>query len=1587
MDDLTPDHFEEALADQIDDAVPSRGYSMLPVVGLGGSTGGMEALRTLLETTPPDTGVAFVVVLHMSAAHEAALAQELQRATSMRVVPVSVRERITPNTVYVAAPGKALRTRGKFLEVADIPPGHGRHVAVDYFFRALADTHGPHAVAVVMSGVDGDGAIGVKRIKERGGLTVAQEPEEASHNGMVQSAIATGMIDWVLPVREIGARIRGYLRMETRLRLPPEILPPDSADDPGGMGRDAVQAAARGARGAGGPAVSVEPADEAAFREVLGFVRSRTGRDFVDYKRATVLRRIGRRMQVNSVDNLAAYLDCLRTRPGEAGALLQDMLISVTNFFRDSECFHALEGIVHDLFRNKSASDTVRVWVVACATGEEAYSLAMLLSEHARTMESPPSIQIFATDIDEDAIRIARDGLYPSAVEADVSQERLRRFFVREPRGYRVRRDLREMVLFAVHDVLTDSPFSRVDLATCRNLLIYLNRDAQARVFDTLHFSLVNGGRLFLGASETVEENSPLFALIDRKHRLYAQRHVARAVLPIPAGRSSAAIALDLKRSGPVIPTLAVAHALRQSGQPPQSDGRPMTWTEVHLKLLDRLAPPTILVDAEHEMLHISPGATQFLHFSGGEPSRNVLRAIVPDLRAELQTALYHVGDKRMPVEVAPVPVRLGDEQAEVSLKVQPVDDFGGGLLVTLQREAQPRKQPKLLVARVDAEPISQHLEREVARLKAQLRETVEQYETSTEELKASNEELHAMNEELHSATEELETSREELQSINEELTTVNHELKSKVEDLGHANSDMQNLMDATAIATVFLDREFRVTRFTPSAVAVFKLIATDVGRPLSDLTTPLDYSQLTSDLRSVLLTLQPSEREVGDDAGRWYLARVRPYRTIEDHIAGVVLTFVDITERKEAQESLRQSQERFSAIVNQASVGVAQARLDGTLTFTNTCYCRLMGYDERELAGTDALELVHGADRQAARLLFERLAEHGEAFQTECRNLRRDGSFIWLHKSVTVLTDAEGRPGSALIVCSDISERKFAEDALRESEERFRLVLENAVDYAIFSMDLERRVKSWNTGAERLLGYSEAEILGRLGDIIFTDEDRAAGAPQEEAAIALAQGRAADDRLHQCKDGSRFWASGALMPMHNGEGAVIGMVKVLRDQSEQRAAEEEVEQSRAELLDALRANESARKALVAADAAKDRFLAVLSHELRNPLASISGAAELLAPESLPAQDQARAARVIRRQSTAMKVLLGDLLDVSSLRRGRLVLRRDRVSAQNIADAAVEATRPLIERAGHVLRVHVAPQQDIWLDADPIRLAQVVSNLLSNAAKYTPDGGHLTLEVSSDKGEAVFEVTDDGIGMDPHTVEAMFEMFTQSEHAHARAAGGLGIGLALVRSIVELHGGTVRGQSDGQGRGSRFTVRIPQPGPRASAGPALAPAAAAAPESAPEPAAVSAPTPAPALPIAADATGADGARRVLLADDNVDAVWGMARMLALAGFTVETAHNGTDALAIAERFRPEAVVLDIGMPDIDGHEVARRIRAQPWGGGMYLVAATGWGQPDDKRAALEAGFDEHLVKPVAAADVQRLLRTRGRTDGEPSAAP
>ena len=995
-----PDRAEqEAGVGATSQAVPERS-SQLPIVGLGGSAGAIPALVRFLEQVPEAPGMAFVVLIHLDPAQESRLAEVLQPHTRMRVVRVVGTTRVEPDTVYVLPPAKSLRMMDDHLQLADLLDMRSSRYAVDLFFRTLADTHGPHGVAVVLSGADGDGAIGVKRIKERGGLTIAQDPDEAEHPSMPSAAIGTGMIDWVLPAFDMARRIVEYVRLESRVALPSEH-------------REFAPKAASDAQ------------LEAELREVLSYVRTRTGRDFINYKRATILRRIGRRMQVNGVSELSDYLECLRGRPGEIGALLQDLLISVTNFFRDADCFDALAARIPQLFSGKSSSDTVRVWVTACATGEEAYTIAILLAEHARTLDAPPTVQIFATDLDQEAIQVARDGVYPTTIEADLSEDRLRRFFTKEQRGYRVRRELREQVMFAEHDLLKDSPFSRLDLISCRNLLIYLNREAQQRVFDTAHFALLPTGLMFLGASETVDDGSPLFLVLDKKTRLYAPRPVPRASLPVPVGQSAIARALQAQESlrpSAVVVDSAFSVEAAASRSPIDPNGRPVSWAELHFKLLEAIAPPSLLVNSEHDILHLSPSAGRFLQYGGGEPSRNLLHAIHPSLRIELRAALYHAAQSGERAEVGALPVDFGGGTSMIRMTVTPAGEVSHGLLLLAIESVRPDVEATFPPHRDGqaADPLAHLLDRELERLKTHLRDTVEQYEASTEELKASNEELQAMNEELRSATEELETSREELQSINEELTTVNQELKGKVDELGHSNSDMQNLMDATDIATLFLDREIRITRYTPSAVALFNLIPTDVGRPLSHLANKLDYPTLDDDARRVLQGLIPIEREVRDAQGHWYLLRLLPYRTVEDRIAGIVLTLVDITERKGSQEALKLSEQRFDAIAEKAVVGVVQTTFDGRITFANHFYHQVLGYADGALAGLSVFDRVHPDDRHALRERFSGLRDNGH-FEMEMRCLRHDGGVHRMHGIVSWLPVPEEGGGSVLMVCSDV--------------------------------------------------------------------------------------------------------------------------------------------------------------------------------------------------------------------------------------------------------------------------------------------------------------------------------------------------------------------------------------------------------------------------------------------------------------------------------------------------------------------------------------------------------------------------------------
>ncbi len=841
----------------------------LTIVGIGASAGGLKALQDFFEALPNHTGMAYVVITHLHPEHESHLAELLQTHTQMPVRQVTGLIKVESNCVYVIPPNRRLLMDDSKIDTAEFGEPRGQRAPIDLFFRSLAQAH-PNAVGIILSGGGTDGAVGVKAIKEEGGLLMVQHPDEAQYDSMPRAAIATGLADVVLPVKELAKKLVQYSRHRPSLPLDADELDEGQLE---------------------------------AIRRILAHVHTRTGHDFSQYKRSTLLRRIQRRMQIHGLSTLETYLDYLRNNSTEAVALFNDVLIGVTSFFRDRESWHELANqVIPLIFNGKETDDLVRVWTIGCSTGEEAYGLAILLFEQADKLEFRPPIQVFASDLDENSIKFAREGLYPTAIEADVSQERLERFFTREGDHYRIRRELRDVVLFTHHSVLRDAPFSRLDLITCRNLLIYLEREVQDTVFDIFHYALKPGGYLFLGNSESAESAHELFQTVDKIHHIYRTKPWSHEHLHVPALPLSIGTATSSQFYNQT-------HAAR-----PRSMVDIPRLVDDHVKALEVYAPPSVLIDEKHAVLHVSETAGRYLVQPSGPITTDLLRLVRPELQFELRTALFHAFERDQAILTQPIPVRFNGQPHRVILSIQPrtaVSEDGQkqekqALVFFLEDE---QNEPSIQVAQELDETLKntlvKQLENEVRRLREQLQTSIEEYESSSEELQASNEELQSINEEYRSATEELETSKEELQSVNEELQTVNNELKSKLEEISRSHSDLENLMGATEIAMLFLDRELRIRHYTPGMQELFNIMPGDRGRPIRHLTHTLQYERFIEDIEGVLRTLVPIEHEVQGKDGGWFLLRMRPYRTVNDRIAGVIFTSVEITRLKQAEADL----------------------------------------------------------------------------------------------------------------------------------------------------------------------------------------------------------------------------------------------------------------------------------------------------------------------------------------------------------------------------------------------------------------------------------------------------------------------------------------------------------------------------------------------------------------------------------------------------------------------------------------------------------------------------------------------------------
>lgn len=830
----------------------------LPIVGIGASAGGVEALEQFFKSMPTDNGMAFVVVTHLPPNRESMLSEILGRTTRMPVVNVRDGAGVEAEHVYVLPAGAILTIRGGQLQLHHTGRTERQRTPIDVFFNSLAEDQGEHAIGVVLSGGGSDGTLGLKAIKESGGLTIAQgsnmtRPRFAE---MPSSAVAAGIVDLQLPVEDIPERIIAYVRNWAG-------FDPERPD--------------------------------AALAGIHTLLRNRTGHDFSEYKERTFQRRVQRRMQVLQTASFDDYAERLQKEPDEVYALFRDLLIGVTDFFRDAEAFQALETvIVPKLFEGKAAEDEVRVWVTGCSTGEEAYSIAILLREHLERLTAPPKVQVFATDIDEGAMSVARAARYPANLVKEVSPERLRRFFVHEAGTYRLIKELRDMCIFSIHSVIRDPPFSRLDLISCRNLLIYMRSTLQSEIIPLFHYSLRPGGYLFLGISENVARYGELFAALDRKHRVFQRRDLA-ARLPQPLR--------------PFLP-----NARRDTGGSNDRHGGLPQRSEVLRRIADTIkehfAPTYVIVDESGQTLYFSSGTGKYLQPAAGPPDSDIVAMARPGLRADLRAALHRARQTGRRVVRDRVAVPTDGSTQFISLAVEPVSEgkeTAYGIVFTDRETVRSHDKGAKVENSEGDDATVQQIEKELQETKERLQSTIEQLETANEEFRSSNEELLSVNEELQSTNEELETSKEEMQSVNEELQTVNHELSSKIDELDRANSDLSNLFQSTQIATVFLDPNLVIRSFTPAVTKLFNLIPSDRGRPLTDIAGRIDYPELERDLRRVCVGGDVVERAVSlNDEKTHYLARILPYHVASRKVDGVLLTFVDVTNIVAAEERQR---------------------------------------------------------------------------------------------------------------------------------------------------------------------------------------------------------------------------------------------------------------------------------------------------------------------------------------------------------------------------------------------------------------------------------------------------------------------------------------------------------------------------------------------------------------------------------------------------------------------------------------------------------------------------------------------------------
>lgn len=1069
-----------------------------------------------------DSGLALVLVPHLDPKHESLMVDLLARQTRLPVKEVEDGMRVQANSVYIIPPNRYLTLEDDVLHFPEPESPRRYETAIDIFLRSLASDQREKAVGIILSGTGSHGTSGLKEIKLAGGMVIAQDPKSAEYDQMPRSAIATDLVDFVLSPGEMPDTLRRYVRHPyVNGKLRPEAAAADRI-----------------------------PKD---LPPILAFLRTRSKFDFRFYRKSMLLRRVQRRMGLRQVNEMPDYLTLLREDPEEVSALHRDLLIGVTGFFREPEAFRVLEErVVPELVERSDIEQPIRVWVAGCATGEEAYSIAILLMEGFSESRKADSVQIFASDIDERALEVARAGVYPESISTDVMPERLRRFFIKADEShYQVNQSLRESVVFAAQNLISDAPFSKLDLISCRNLLIYLEPEMQHKVVSLFHFALNEDGYLLLGSSETIGRHSDLFEPISKKWRLYRRiGPIRRELVEIPiAASEDRRLARPVKETGARL-SPAVNELMRKL-------------------LIEHYAPAAALINQNYEVLCFEGPVVDYLEFPAGEPTRDLIAMARQGLRTKIRAVVHRANREGSLATDETARVLRNGTYIPCTVTVMPLEDpteAKGMLLVTFADRSEVGETSAESVPAEDEDSMVRQLENELEATRADLQSTIEELESSNEELKASNEEVMSMNEELQSTNEELETSKEELQSMNEELATVNNQLRDKVDELDRANNDINNLLNSTDIAAVFLDTELKIRRFTPAIGKLLNLLASDIGRPFQDFSLRFTDERLLEDAAEVINDLTPIEKEVRSEDGRWYLRRILPYRTQGHRIGGVVVTFVDITARKsvefEQTHRLGEVEQRFRILAENVPALFSYIDAKERYLFVNKSYEEVFGCPSDEIVGRTIHELLGDDNYERVRPHVESVvAGHEEKYETEVQ-LR--GATRWMHVHYVPNRDEEGRVNGFYALVAELTREKQALHSLEESRERLASIVDTAAE-AIVTIDRSGTIDGFNPAAERIFGYEAHEALGKNVSMLMPEPYRSEHDGYIQRYLETREARiigTGREVIGQRKDGSTFPVDLAVSEIPHQRR----FTGIIRDITERKRDEEALRLNREEL-------------------------------------------------------------------------------------------------------------------------------------------------------------------------------------------------------------------------------------------------------------------------------------------------------------------------------------------------------------------------------------------------------------------------------------